>query len=100
MKSFYIAGIKYQESQSYINLLRPTDLLLILPESTNPTANIALAVYYKSVKIGYVPKELVLEFYDLFSRSSCLNAKIIGFFPNRPLWKRFKIQPIMKALYN
>ena len=100
MKSFYIAGIKYQDSISYINLLKPTDLLLILPESTNPTDNLALAVFYKSVKIGYVPKDIAIEFYNHLNDSGCMNAKIIGFFPDRPLWKRFKIQPIIKAFYN
>lgn len=97
MKSFYIAGIKYQESLGYANLLKPTDLLLILPEKSNPTDQLALAVFYKSVKIGYVPKELAFEYYGYLSHFGAINAKIIGLFPDRPLWKRFKIQPIIKA---
>lgn len=100
MKSFYIAGIKYQDNLGFIDLLKPTDLLMIMPETANPTDTYALAVFYKSVKLGYVPKEIVLEFFQQLNTSSCINAKIIGFFPERPLWKRFKIQPIIKAHYN
>ena len=55
-KSFSIAGIEYYEALFVINELKIGDKLTLKAEPKNIHDENAVAIYYKDVKLGYIPR--------------------------------------------
>lgn len=96
MKSFYLAGLKYQSTVDYLTHIRSTDILLVLRESENTIDPDALAVYYKGIKLGYIPRQMSESLRKEVNKYGSAHLKIIQFFPDRPSWKKFKVLPLSR----
>lgn len=59
---FNIAGTTFAHFDEISHTIKIGDEVKAIPEPTNPYDNKAIALYYKGLKIGYVPKgQLVLN---------------------------------------
>jgi hypothetical protein len=98
MKSFYLAGIKYQSTPERMKLIHDSDILLVIQELDNQTDPNALAVYFKGYKMGYVPKSEAIYLRMEVDIYGSAHLKIIQHFPERPSWKRFKVIPLPRRV--
>lgn len=96
MKSFYLAGLKYQIDYSHLDHLHSSDVLLALRENDNLVHANALAVYFNGAKLGYVPASMLEYLQSEIHKFGSVHLRILQYFPNRPTWKKIKVIPLFR----
>lgn len=54
--NFHIAGFTYYDGVDVFDELRVGTILQAVPEPDNPHDELAVALYYKDTKLGYIPR--------------------------------------------
>jgi len=57
MSAFFIAGFRYYDGAQVLDKLVPGKKLKMVPQPDNPYDPNAIELYYKKVKLGFVPRE-------------------------------------------
>ena len=58
LKTFYIAGFQHHGGAMVLSKLKPGKNLKLVAEPDNPYDPEAVAIMYKDVRLGYIPREL------------------------------------------
>ncbi len=76
--SFHLAGFEYYDGLDILEELKPGAEVKLVHESNNPYDPNAILIYYKDIKLGYVPSShnSMLSTYLYYGYSSIFEAKI------------------------
>lgn len=76
---FFIAGFQYHDGADVFNKLRIGTKLDLVPEFDNPYDSNAIAIKYKGVHLGYVPraKNALLAQMLFFGHNDVVRCKVI-----------------------
>ena len=89
---FYIAGFQYYKGGKYINRLRVGNLLRLVPEPDNPYDNKAVEVYFRQIKLGYIPRSDNPAISRLLTAEKTLHCRIVEINPKANTWEMLKVE--------
>ena len=91
--SFNIAGFQYWDGALLIGALKPGVALELVAEPDNPHDPEAVALYYQSKKLGYVPSDLnaTLSVMCFYGHASAFEARILQVDHRVAPWKQVRV---------
>jgi len=93
---FYIAGVKFHQLHSVIDLIEEGSYLRLVPEPTNkfdPNAvRIEYATFEKEAMLGYVPKVSSAAVSAVIAVGKKLECVVISLNPSEKPWKQCKVE--------
>jgi len=89
--SGFIAGYQYYEGQEIENHFTPGETLSLVREPVNPFDEMAIALHYKGIKIGFIPMIDNTVLTNMIDQEMLLTAKIKTINKKNPTWERVEI---------
>ena len=83
-----VAGFQYHDGENVWPHLSPGDSLQLLREPDNPHDRRAVAVYWDTSKLGYVPRAANTAVSQMMDRGERLAARVERLRDSRNPWKR------------
>ena len=98
IETFYIAGFQYHEGADVIDKLKIGTKLELVPEFDNPYDPNAIALKYKGVHLGYVPrdKNWMLAMLLAFGHDDVVRCKVIQRDKKAPTREQIKVKLYLK----
>jgi hypothetical protein len=96
---FFIAGYQFYKGERIEHLLAPGTQLALLREQENPYDNKAVAVYYNTHKLGFIPRTNNQIIANLLNQQISLIANIVEVNKEKSVWERVRVEVGIKA-YN
>tara|TARA_B100000315_G_C14288340_1_gene456246 strand:- start:30 stop:443 length:414 start_codon:yes stop_codon:yes gene_type:complete len=90
-----VAGYQYYDGKNIWNRLSINDSLRLKREPKNPYDSKAVEVYWKSAKLGYIPRLENVNVSHLIDRGEKLSAKIAELQKSDNPWKRVKVAVLL-----
>lgn len=88
----YVAGVQYATNRKVVCALPNTCSLRVKPEPENQFDPNALALYYGTIKLGYIPSKYNKIPQYLMLSGKRLSVTLIERQTNVPLWEALKIR--------
>ncbi len=88
----HIAGYQYYQGEVIQHRIQPGDKLILRPEPENPYDNLAVEIYWKQHKLGYIPRRYNGVIFQLLERKHPLSARIVELNLQQPIWERLKFE--------
>ncbi|MBN2134276.1 MAG: HIRAN domain-containing protein [Acidobacteria bacterium] len=85
---FPIAGYQYYKGTEYETFLKEDEKIILLREPENPYDEKAVAVYFKHIKLGYIPRIDNKVIANLLDRGINILGMISKFIKDNPTWDR------------
>ena len=97
---FQIAGFRYYDGLEVIDELVVGSSVDLIAEAENPYDPEAIAVYYKGLKVGYMPRKQnqILSSFLYFGYGNIFEAKIL--YVNKETYPEQKIHVVVKIKDN
>lgn len=90
LSTFFIAGLQYHHGVS--TLLYKGEILLYQKEPNNIIDKYAISIYKDNIQLGYIPKILNKQFYNLKD----IIIEVEDYFPEAPPWERILISVFLE----
>lgn len=91
LQECFIAGYSYYDGEKVLSeLTKGTELTLKL-EPQNKYDQYAIEVYFKSKKLGYIPRYLNQSFFKLVENNYQISASVQKAYPNNASWEKIAV---------
>lgn len=87
-----LAGFQYHGGEQVWKRMRTGDPLALVREPDNPYDRQAVALYWKGVKLGYVPRLENTAVAQMLDRGERLSARIVQLRESRDPWERVRFR--------
>jgi len=87
----FIRGYQYHKGKKHEQHFKPNQPLQLVREPENEYDPFAIAVYYKKIKLGYLPAEHNAILNTKLALKHNITAKLIAVNLNAPDWERVEI---------
>ena len=93
LMSFHVAGFQYWDGALVLDQLKPGQQLELVPEIENPHDPEAVAIYFRGMKLGFVPAEMnsTLSTLLYFGRGDALECRVQQVAPDRSPWHQVRV---------
>ena len=85
---FHIAGYVFYEREANQYQFRKSDLLQLKPEKTNEVAPNAIEIYFRNIKLGYIPQVYSGIISGILASNINLYAQLIELDVSKSTWER------------
>ncbi len=92
LNSLYIAGFQYYNGPELEKLLKENDKLTLQRQAENPHDYFAVEIFYKSQKLGYLPRTDNKIIARMMDQGERLKAKIGSIAPDAHPFSRVKVR--------
>lgn len=92
-----IAGVYYQKPKKFAQDISENDNIILKREPENEYDNLAIALYYKNLKIGYIPKAKNEVIAKLIDAGKQFSGKIVKKINNNDYDIQLTIEIFMKG---
>ena len=92
LNHFFVAGLQYHGWESIYNHVEASTELQLRPEPYNPYDRFAVAIFYRQVKIGYVPRGENKHISRMICASVPLKCTLRKIDPEAPSWRRVRVE--------
>ena len=89
---FYIAGVQFHEAKTVLSELEEGSELLLIPQPENPFDSNAVAIYYGTVMLGFVPRKFSAEVAASLEVGNVLECYASQVTPSARPWEQIKVQ--------
>ena len=91
----YIAGYQHHEGKRVEKLLKPGISLNMVREPQNQYDCNAIAMFFKNIKIGYIPAADNTVLANMLDSHLLLTARILAVNPDLPTWERTEVEILL-----
>lgn len=93
MDCFHINGFQYWDGATVVGVMKVGDTLRLCAETDNPHDSDAVALYYGSTKLGYVPadKNELLAQLMYFGHGDIVEARVLQVDTEADPWKQVRV---------
>lgn len=93
VSTFHIAGFQYHDGALVLDRLKPGMRLKLVPEPDNPYDPDAVALRFKKVMLGYVPRTEngVIAQLMRFGHKGVFEARVLQVEPNADPWHQVRV---------
>jgi hypothetical protein len=92
----YISGYQYHKGLQMEHLFGPDTTFSLKHEPENPFDDDAVALYYGSSRIGFIPPDDNVEIARRIQRGKSLKARIARFEPKSDPWERVYVEVVQE----
>lgn len=91
--SFNVSGFQYWDGALVLSQMKPGDALAMHAERDNPHDPEAIALFFGTTKIGYVPadRNALLSAMLFYGHGSAFEARILQVSPEADPWKQVRV---------
>ena len=91
--NFYVRGFQYWDGATVLGQMQPGEELCKIAERDNPHDPTAIALYYESTKIGYVPSDEceLLSTLLFYGHTNTFELRIQQVNPEADPWKQVRV---------
>lgn len=93
LATFYLAGFQYWDGALVLNRLKPGNELTLEPEPDNPHDPEAVAVRFRSTKVGYIPasENSFVSIMSHFGHADAFELRVLQVNRKAEPWKQVRV---------
>ena len=92
-----IAGFQYYQGKDVLHSLKINDSIVIVAESDNQYDKYAVAVYYQTKKLGYIPRKENKHVSRILQAGVKLHARVNAVDVNQSAWNAVEVAVYMQV---
>ena len=93
LATYYIAGFQHWDGAFVLNKLKPGATVRMVPEPKNPHDPAAIAIFYKNVKLGYIPanQNETISLLYAYGHDDVFELRVLQVDPKAAPWHQVRV---------